>query len=101
MAPGRQGVVLPVGGRKDDGSGGDGGYQLRSRLPSLAVSDPPASAGFRVGRLLLRCEWRRAEIPDCHEGGRRQSRAALRPSKLGIRNGKIELSGRQRASEVW
>src|SRR6266403_3911653 len=89
MAPGREGVVLPVCGRKDDGSDGEYGRQLRSRLPGRAVSDSPAATGFRSGLLLLRCERRRAEIPDCHESGRGQCRPALRVSKLGLRNGEV------------
>src|SRR5579864_7369263 len=40
MAPGRQGVVLPVGGRKDDGSDVEDWRQLQSRGPGCAVSDP-------------------------------------------------------------
>src|ERR1019366_3708255 len=90
MAPGWQGVVLPVCRRNDDGSGGDDWCQLQSRFSGRTVSDPPPAADFLAGRFLLRCEWRRTEIPDCHEGGRSQCRAALHPSQLGFADGKIE-----------
>src|ERR1700730_2482846 len=52
VARGRQGIVLRVARREDDGSRGGDGRQLQSALPGHSVSDPPAETVCRAASLL-------------------------------------------------
>src|SRR5256885_6117389 len=91
MAPGREGIILRFGRRKDDGSAGqDHNRRLRSRDAGRTVSDATTAANLGTRRLLLRREWRWKKIPDCHESGWTQCRPTLRPSELDFANGQIE-----------
>jgi hypothetical protein len=66
---------------------GDSTEVLASRL--IAAGFDSADVQVIAGRLLLRCERRRAEVPDHHESGRSHCRVASHPLELGFCNGEI------------
>src|SRR6267378_116344 len=92
----RQGIILPLRGRKNDGRATEDGRQLRGRASCGALSDAHPAAGFALGRVFLRCERRWPEVSDQYKSGRSQPGTLVHCSKLGLRNGEVELSMRQR-----
>ncbi len=76
-------------GLKNDGRARLNGPKLCVWLSGGPVSNPPPATNFRAGSLFLRRECRRTKIFDCHASGRIGGCTALRPSQLGLSDGKI------------
>ncbi len=53
MEAGREGAVLLIRGRENDGRAGEIGNQLRSRFACGVVSDASATTNFCAGRVFL------------------------------------------------
>src|SRR6266567_4404323 len=96
LAAGRQGAVLSVRGRKNDGCASEIGNQLRSWRARATVSDAHAATNFCAGRVCLRRLRGWPKISGEHKSGYPESGAAVGHPELVVRNGEVTAARRRK-----